>query len=243
MGIRFYCPNGHKVNVKEFQAGLKGICPVCGSKMDIPLKSTRPSSREEKAAARGNASAEAASPGEEAASQEVVQESPAAAPVPVSRASGAFASAPATFAESPASTAAAANDPFAQSGNVVWYVRPPSGGQFGPATTDIMRNWLAEGRVSADSLVWREGWREWLEAGSVFPQLASGAAAFNVADIAVPQPAVVPAVGHPSPIGHLGHHAKQHVPPRKMQLIALGALGGTIVLLLIIFILVLLLRH
>lgn len=225
------------MNVKEFQAGLKGFCPVCGSKMDIPLKSTRPSSREEKAASRTNAPAEAASPGEEAASQEVVQEAPVAASVPISPASGSFASAPATFAESPAPMATAANDPFAQADNVVWYVRPPSGGQFGPATTGIMRNWLAEGRVSADSLVWREGWREWLEAGSVFPQLASGAAAFKVADIAVPQPAVVPVVGHPS------HHAKQHVPPRKMQMIALGVLGGIIVLLLIIFILVLLSRH
>jgi hypothetical protein len=34
-----------------------------------------------------------------------------------------------------------------------------------------MRTWLSEGRVSADSLVWREGWRDWQEAGSVFPKL------------------------------------------------------------------------
>lgn len=41
MGIRFYCPNGHKLNVKEFLAGQRGICPRCGESVDIPLKSTR----------------------------------------------------------------------------------------------------------------------------------------------------------------------------------------------------------
>ena len=46
MGIRFYCPNGHKLNVKDFQAGRNGICPFCGSKMQIPLESTRPSSHQ-----------------------------------------------------------------------------------------------------------------------------------------------------------------------------------------------------
>lgn len=70
----------------------------------------------------------------------------------------------------------AAPDPLAEAGNVVWYVRPPSGGQFGPATADIMRNWIAEGRISADTLVWREGWRDWQEAREVFPQLGAGVA-------------------------------------------------------------------
>jgi len=65
-------------------------------------------------------------------------------------------------------------DPLAEAGNVVWYVRPPSGGQYGPATADIMRNWISEGRISPDTLVWREGWRDWQEAGEVFPQLGAG---------------------------------------------------------------------
>ena len=47
MGIRFYCPNGHKLNVKEFQAGRTGICPVCGEKMQIPLRSVRPSTKQD----------------------------------------------------------------------------------------------------------------------------------------------------------------------------------------------------
>ncbi len=68
-------------------------------------------------------------------------------------------------------------DPLAETPNAVWYVRPPSGGQFGPAQAEMMRGWLGEGRVSAETLVWREGWADWQEAGSVFPQLQSAASA------------------------------------------------------------------
>jgi hypothetical protein len=34
-----------------------------------------------------------------------------------------------------------------------------------------MRKWISEGRVSSDSLVWREGWPEWRSAGQYFPDL------------------------------------------------------------------------
>src|SRR5262245_50822769 len=37
MGIRFFCPNGHKLNVKEHLAGKRGVCPQCGAKFSIPL--------------------------------------------------------------------------------------------------------------------------------------------------------------------------------------------------------------
>src|SRR6476661_3843032 len=37
MGIRFNCPNGHKLNVKEFLAGKRGVCPQCGAKFIIPM--------------------------------------------------------------------------------------------------------------------------------------------------------------------------------------------------------------
>lgn len=36
MGIRFSCPNGHKLNVKTFLAGKRGVCPQCGAKFVIP---------------------------------------------------------------------------------------------------------------------------------------------------------------------------------------------------------------
>ena len=39
MGIRFSCPNGHKLNVKEHLAGKRGVCPSCGAKFVIPAAS------------------------------------------------------------------------------------------------------------------------------------------------------------------------------------------------------------
>ncbi len=49
-----------------------------------------------------------------------------------------------------------------------WYVRPPSGGQYGPAKGDTLQMWLRESRISRDSLVWREGWPEWIVAAQAF---------------------------------------------------------------------------
>ncbi len=44
----------------------------------------------------------------------------------------------------------------------MWYVRPASGdGQYGPADTETIRGWAAEGRVSQESWVWRTGWPDW----------------------------------------------------------------------------------
>jgi hypothetical protein len=41
MGIRFSCPNGHKLNVKSFLAGKRAICPDCGAKVIVPNLSER----------------------------------------------------------------------------------------------------------------------------------------------------------------------------------------------------------
>lgn len=39
MGIRFLCPNGHKLNVKTFLAGKRGICPDCDARFVVPFNS------------------------------------------------------------------------------------------------------------------------------------------------------------------------------------------------------------
>jgi hypothetical protein len=39
MGIVAYCPNQHRVKVKDDLAGRKGICPTCGARFRIPLES------------------------------------------------------------------------------------------------------------------------------------------------------------------------------------------------------------
>jgi hypothetical protein len=39
MGIVAHCPHGHRVKVKDFLAGKKGICPTCRARFRIPLTS------------------------------------------------------------------------------------------------------------------------------------------------------------------------------------------------------------
>lgn len=204
MGIRFYCPNGHKMNVKDFQAGKTGICPVCDVKMPIPLESTRPSSRQE-----------------QSPSPTTITQQP---PIPVlpNLNTESDSSAAMVFSTSPEA------DPLAETANVVWYVRPFGGGQFGPATTDVFRDWLAEGRLSPDSLVWREGWSVWKEAGEVFPQLTSGQPIPGIESI------------EPEPITSFvqGHTPKSHIPSKKIQLIAFGVMALSVLILTAIFLVI-----
>jgi hypothetical protein len=172
MGIRFYCPNGHKMHVKDFQAGQKGLCPTCGIKLQIPWQSTRRSSKEGKNHPEGGATEVPPSlPGPVAP----VVSTPAS-PQPSAKGDSPIGTVPqptASVAPPAVVLSSGMADALTEAGGMVWYVRPPSGGQFGPAAADIMRAWLTEGRVSADALVWREGWRDWQEAGRVFPQLSS----------------------------------------------------------------------
>ncbi len=50
-----------------------------------------------------------------------------------------------------------------------WYVRHPTGGQYGPASSELLQQWLGEFRVTEDSLVWKTGWPEWQVAASAIP--------------------------------------------------------------------------
>ena len=245
MGIKFRCPNGHKLNVKSFLAGKKGICPHCGVSVRIPegtaASVTADDHEGETEIETGGATtavltkamadtvtvastlavpatsvAPVATPVAQAApsAPAVVTAAPVisahvvAAPmasiapvapvmampdttpmtalptVPIASAVPVAAAAPmgtpvqsGPLAPSPyAIMPAAAIDPINEAPNAVWYVRPPSGGQFGPARGDIMRKWLGEGRVSADSLVWRDGWQDWKNAALVFPSLGGAVA-------------------------------------------------------------------
>lgn len=157
MGIRFLCPNGHKLNVKDFLAGKRGICPDCGAKFIVPEKST--TGELQRVAAVGDEHKHTVA--EEADARVRHQDSspkvatPSVDPTP-------------PLPPSAANPSARSTDPIAEAPHATWYVRPPSGGQFGPATADVMRTWLTEGRVAADGYVWRDGWAEWKQAQEVF---------------------------------------------------------------------------
>ena len=223
MGIRFLCSScGHKLNVKSFLAGKRGVCPQCGCGLDIPLES-QISKQAPHAGANGGATAasatapvvtvppldvvtdrESAAPQisvPTAAPREKVKKPPsrsAAAEEPTLPAIGAGSdSGPLSVPMKPAQpiqpavpvqpaqpiqpeaavaspVQAAPPDPIDEAPDAIWYVRPPTGGQYGPARGEIMRKWIGEGRVSADSLVWREGWNDWCSASDLFASLGAG---------------------------------------------------------------------
>lgn len=153
MGIRFYCPNGHKLNVKEHLAGKAGFCPECGVRLIIPYQSTRKSSKEMEGAAEQT---QMPSGGEQTFSVspssfflEEMQQQPDA------------------MTAAPAGTI----NPILEDQTVVWYIQVPGGPQYGPATGQVVHTWILEHRISGNMLVWREGWANWLEAKQVFPEL------------------------------------------------------------------------
>ena len=247
MGIRVVCPNGHKLNVKSFLAGKRGVCPHCSAKFDIPAGAE--GSADEKMQSVGTvsqgggtttATASAMSSGEVRASHlakgpsgrrqaapaggagmapatpvvpvtTVAHKLPSAVPVqPIGPVAGVpvvgiptvdvqpFAAQPVVPAAAmPGVGVAAARpvlaDPLAEAPEACWYVRPPTGGQYGPAKPNTMRQWIAEGRVTADSLVWREGWPDWKIASVAFPDLGGVGGAGGPAGVTV-QPVVVPAM-------------------------------------------------
>ena len=171
MGIRFFCPQGHKLNVKSFLAGKTGVCPHCDARVKIPLTSTRPSSKAINRDVEGHAEAlPLASPLEDLdqilASAEVVD---TAGSDGSSEASSAGQPGPPpervtadSFSQGPA-------HPLQESPDAQWWVCPEPGGKnYGPATAEVMRQWIQEGRVLPEHLVWRQGWEEWQRAGDCF---------------------------------------------------------------------------
>jgi hypothetical protein len=159
---------------------------------------------------------------------------PIAASAPSAPAVLAAPSVPAPPAASGQPAAQESADPIAEAPEMIWYVRPPSGGQFGPAAGELMRTWLSEGRVSADSLVWREGWRDWQEAGKVFPKLRANQV-MDFLETAPVVPVAVPAIAHV-------HHPKAKRSSDRNQITLLVALSLAVVVLLFVFLWVLLNR-
>ncbi len=337
MGIRFLCPTcGHRLNVKGFLAGKRGVCPQCGAGLGIPLES------QIKKDASGKGSEEASDPADlirpssavagvappadpqatsdtdepwlampvltrAAASPIDVYSSPTAKPeaakpaargaaplpvmpvtpagpspspkptpvtVPIQPAvpmpvpvtippavpaqltvpmtakvpaqpgqatvvavpsQGGLAGPPTVpmaalvTAPIPVAVVAAPCDPIEESPEAIWYVRPPSGGQYGPARGDIMRKWVGEGRVSQDSLVWREGWNDWRTAGQVFPGLGLAASppVPLVSDVYAPT-AAQPSAGRPA------------YPPRRRNSLALAVATVTVLTLMSVALLIVL---
>jgi len=207
MGIKFLCPNGHKLNVKSYLGGKKAICPKCGARVLVP-GAEQATAVADPGSVEGDSSVD---------SVDLSSQPHAAQPI--------AAMTPAAAGPLPEAPPAQPPDPIDEAPTAVWYVRPVTGGQFGPAPGEIMRAWIHAGRVGASSLVWRAGWPDWRSAAATFPQLASLLASPDVAfavakDIApghgnsaISSANGMPAqVGAPLPTGQVVHRVAVAVP-------------------------------
>ncbi len=158
MGIRFACHVcERRLNIKKELAGKRGICPVCAARIRIPLADTDKSTPvdEKPLPAAATQSAAASSPNTSEAQQPV--SSPAETPPE-----------PSAMPDGESDSL----DFLTEEGEATWYVRPPSGGQYGPATSEVLKQWIEEGRVAATALLWREGWPQWRDASEALPEYA-----------------------------------------------------------------------
>lgn len=168
MGIRFACHEcGKRMNIKSELAGRRGICPACQAKIRIPLADAATSSPvEESPQLDGNGASETQD-GE----------------LPDGKISDARLH-DAALAKVGSGTLLVDHEPEA-----TWYVRPPNGGQYGPATSELLSQWIDEGRIAASSLLWRDGWPQWRAAAEAFPDLATRLPSGHTAAVAAPSKA------------------------------------------------------
>jgi hypothetical protein len=172
MGIVSFCPQGHRVKVKDALAGKKGICPTCGARFRIPLASVEPPAP---AAAGGEAAALplAAIVSLEAAMAErlprAVPIDHVAAAVHDVRAEEANGAPP--VAEVPAPIPSL-HPLIAERPDLVWCHAEPGGAPSEPLGADAMQAWLSSGRPAAGALVWRADWADWRPLAAAFPEHA-----------------------------------------------------------------------
>lgn len=169
MGIRFACHVCEKrLNIKQELAGRRGICPACSAKFRIPLEdSDRSLPVDVKLNQTATASTAAPSIPNQPASPAIEQRSEEAS---VAVQDAPVLENPITPVQSPAPNLDI--DVLTADPDATWYVRPPNGGQYGPASGIVLKQWIGEGRVAANALLWRDGWPHWRDAKEVLPEIA-----------------------------------------------------------------------
>ncbi|WP_182870409.1 GYF domain-containing protein [Stieleria mannarensis] len=179
------------MNIKSDLAGRRGVCPECGTRFRIPLADTEFSTPIATPRPKAAATPAAATTPPAAMQQErAAADSPESAPQAENVSDATATDRTATTAASPTAAAGsataepagedlaggnlAAAEPEILSGDsaATWYVRPPSGGQYGPATSAMLKIWIGEGRVAKSALLWKDGWPQWREASDALAEIA-----------------------------------------------------------------------
>lgn len=183
------------MHVKDFLAGKRGKCPHCGGSIRIPGNGEEyslPVSSEERSTTNDKTSADIP----ERSSRASAEASETSAPVPVKISavvsSVDTSSVTSTSEASPSSVASTMPSVIAEALNAAWYVRPQSGGQYGPAVGAVFWEWLKEKRVGESALVWREGWGNWQSASEVFSDFFASLGVNSGTIAKAPPPAAPP---------------------------------------------------
>ena len=177
------------MNLKSFQAGKRARCPACSGRFRVPDQSCDFSFAVEEESESFSAGASATKSAERFELQQ---------PTSISRSEnsgfrelshdgrersgsrGSNASQPGSQPVSQAGgqTVQAAGQmsgliprAISDAPQAVWYVRPPSGGQYGPADAAVCLQWIQENRIGRDAYVWRDGWPQWKLASEAFDEL------------------------------------------------------------------------
>lgn len=192
MGIVAFCPNGHRVKVKDELAGRKGICPTCSARFRIPRKGA-----ELPRAAAGDewerppparvlsldplvaSTLPVACALDDADTVDAIE--PAMEPgdalpdfVPVS--SGEDDPGPVENPPDrppgglPAAGSRPAHAALDERPELAWCHAIRGGTPSTPLTAADMRAWLDSGAASTGHVVWRADWPEWRPLGEVFPE-------------------------------------------------------------------------
>jgi hypothetical protein len=182
MGVRFACHAcGKRLNIKSELAGRRGICPACSVRFRIPIHDTETSTPVEHSDSNGSSDSVITSNGESIAVSQAAN-----SPVTSSMGGTATRSAPTSQSQPQPNSAQRSSrqaaphpqphTPAPQSleqilggSSATWYVRPPSGGQYGPADGPTLGQWISEGRVADTAMLWRDGWLDWRSAKQVLP--------------------------------------------------------------------------
>lgn len=172
MGIVSFCPQGHRVKVKDHLAGKKGVCPTCGARFRIPLASVAPP-----------AAAPGATPLPEATIVSLDATIAARLPRALLLNRAAEPSRPAPIGpvddvrfepveeEIDLVVEELRRHPMiAERPDLAWCLAVPGGTASEPMHADAMQAWLDSGQPTGDELVWRADWTEWRPISGVFPE-------------------------------------------------------------------------
>lgn len=186
MGIRFSCHLcNNPLHVKDYQAGKRGKCPKCQGSFRVPpadadfslaidesfsASPPAPQTSKKNVASPATKPAATHSPATKPAADDKPLATKPATSKSLEPASPSLPKTP-NLTESQSDELPASLLPYVDSR---WYVRPPSGGQYGPATTHTLLDWIQQRRVTADSLVWREGLENWGIVREVIPEPFGG---------------------------------------------------------------------